>query len=308
MDMLLPQVGVYKIRGRVYNAVTHHAANEVFLGLAPKTSRFVWSMDNYTNVQKDGSFEMENVLSGTYTLSAHWFDEGKSYATRLTVEVGSADIEGLTLTIAPGVTIEGYLGWEGNPSMEEQELKLTATGSSGDYWGGQTRVLANGAFSIKDISEGTYKLSVDGISSDCYVKSIRYGMNDAMREGFTVQRGADAALEITVSSPGASLKGRVVDVEGLPVWVVLVPEEAHRTEFRLYKSKATDQHGNFELRGIAPGDYKLFSWEEVESQAWEDPEFLKPFEQKGEKITFQEGDQKTLNVTAIRAKSLEPKP
>jgi len=309
MDMLLPQVGVYKIRGRVYNAVTHHAANEVFLGLAPKNSRFVWSMDNYTNVQKDGSFELQNVLSGAYTLSAYWFDEGKSYATRQTVEVGSADIDGLTLTIAPGVTIEGHLGWEGNPSMEDQELKVAATGSSGNYWGGQARVLVNGAFSLKDISEGTYKLNIDGISPDCYVKSIRYGMSDAMQEGFTVQRGADATLEVTVSSRGARLKGTVADVDGLPasgVWVVLVPEEAHRTEFRLYKSKTTDQHGNFEVRGIAPGDYKVFSWEAVESQAWEDPEFLKPFEQKGEKITLQDGDQKTLNVTAIRTKSLEP--
>jgi hypothetical protein len=59
------------------------------------------------------------------------------------------------------------------------------------------------------------------------------------------------------------------------------------------------------VRGIAPGDYKLFSWEEVESGAWEDPEFLKPFEGKGEKISLQEGDQKSLSLTAIRAKATE---
>jgi hypothetical protein len=184
-----------------------------------------------------------------------------------------------------------------------------ATESNDVYWGGgQTRVLANGAFTLKDISEGTYKLNVEGISQDCYVKSIRYGMSDATSEGFTVQRGADAALDVTVSSRGARIKGSVADVDGLPAagaWVALVPEEAHRAEFRLYKSKTTDQHGNFELRGIAPGDYKLFSWEQVESQAWEDAEFLKQFDEKGEKIRVQDGDQKTQNLTAIRTKSPE---
>jgi len=61
--------------------------------------------------------------------------------------------------------------------------------------------------------------------------------------------------------------------DGLPAgrpWVALVPEEAHRGEFRLYNQKRpTTRH--FELRGIAPGDYKLFSWEQVESQAWKTP-------------------------------------
>jgi hypothetical protein len=105
------------------------------------------------------------------------------------------------------------------------------------------------------------------------------------------------------------VRGNVVDEDNLPavgVWVSLLPDEAHRSARRLYKSAATDQYGRFELHGIAPGDYKLFSWEEIESSAWEDPEFLKPFEEKGEKISLKDGDQKTLNLTAIRTKDPEP--
>ena len=59
------------------------------------------------------------------------------------------------------------------------------------------------------------------------------------------------------------------------------------------------------MRGIPPGEYKLFSWEEVELGAWEDPEFLKPFEEKGGKIALQEGDQKMLNLVSIRSRSQE---
>jgi hypothetical protein len=93
------------------------------------------------------------------------------------------------------------------------------------------------------------------------------------------------------------------------VWVVLVPDVAHRSQYRLYKTQTTDQYGHFDLRGIPPGEYKLFSWEEVESGAWEDPDSLQPFEQKGEKVALQEGDQKAVNLVTIRTRSpAEAKP
>jgi hypothetical protein len=313
MDMLLRRVSVFKVRGRVYNSVTRHSGNDVYLNLTPKNTRLLWSFTNFNaQVQKDGSFEFHDVLSGSYTLSAYWFDEGKSYTAHQSIEIANADIDGIALTIAPGLTIEGRLIWEGNPSVEQEDLKVLAMGEANDYWGGDARVLANGTFGLKDISEGTYHLEVAGISPDCYVKSVRYGTSEVTEEGFTVRRGVEAALEIVVSSRGARLNGSAADADGLPaagVWVVLVPDESHRSNFRLYKSKTTDQHGNFELRGIAPGSYRLFSWDEVQSHAWEDPEFLKPFEEKGDKITLQDGDQKRSNLTSIRTRSAEsPKP
>jgi hypothetical protein len=59
-------------------------------------------------------------------------------------------------------------------------------------------------------------------------------------------------------------KGAVSDEDGLPaadVQVVLVPEVSRRSLHRFYKSVTTDQYGHFEIRGIAAGDYRLFSWE-----------------------------------------------
>jgi len=86
---------------------------------------------------------------------------------------------------------------------------------------------------------------------------------------------------------------------------VLVPELSQRENYQKYKTESTDQYGNFALRGIAPGDYKLFSWVEVEWGAWEDPEFLRQFEEKGQRITLQDGDHSNVKVTAIQTKSPE---
>jgi len=180
-----------------------------------------------------------------------------------------------------------------------------------NFWNGGTRVDAANSFVLKDVSEGSYSAELSGQSKDCYIKDVRYGASSALDEGFAVTRGAPANLEITVSSRGARVQGTVSDEDGLPapgVQVALVPEASRRILHRLYKSGTTDQYGRFDIRGVAPGDYSLFSWEEVETGAWEDAEFLKPFQEKGEKISVQEGDQKTLNLTAVQTKPAEAKP
>lgn len=89
------------------------------------------------------------------------------------------------------------------------------------------------------------------------------------------------------------------------VWVVQVPDEAHRDESRLYQKTTTDQYGQYLLRGIAPGDYKIFYWDEVEDRAWEDPEFLKAFESQGQKVALEEAVTKTVDVMAVKTKSSE---
>jgi hypothetical protein len=149
---------------------------------------------------------------------------------------------------------------------------------------------------------------VEGQSKDCYVKEVRYGESGGLKDGFVVTRGEPKNLEIVVSSRGARVQGAVLDVDGLPlagVSVALVPESARRDDFHLYKTANTHQYGHFELRGIAPGEYKLFSWEEVEADAWQDPEFLKPFEAKGERVNLNEDDQTKVKITAIKVKATE---
>jgi hypothetical protein len=313
-DILLRKVLTYRIRGRVYNQITHKPGTGTNVLLMPKTNRREWGSEQQASVQKqDGSFEIPEVLPGSYLLTAFWFDQGKIYSTRMPVEVGSADVEGLAVTIAPGISINGRIIWDGKPSLDKDELTVTPMPVDLNFiFRSSTRVTQGNFFTLKDIGEGTYLAEVGGESKDCYIKNVQYGSSSALEDGFTVVRAAPATLEITISSHGARVQGTVADKDGLPaagVWVVLVPELAHRTQDRLYKTLTTDQYGHFNLRGIPPGEYKLFSWEEVESGAWEDPEFLKPFEEKGEKIVLQEGDQKTLSLATIRTKSqAEAKP
>ncbi len=166
--------------------------------------------------------------------------------------------------------------------------------------------VVGGSFVLKDVFDGTYRLRVIGQSKDCYVKSIRYGSSDALESGFTVFRGTQPSLEVTISSRGARVQGAVTDKDNLPVtgvWVVLVPD--HRDQSRLFQKVATDQFGHYLLRGIVPGDYKIFSWDEVEDGAWEDPDFLRTSEDRGQMISVEEGDTKTAAIVIIGTKVSE---
>jgi hypothetical protein len=248
------------------------------------------------------------VLPGPYTLSALWFEDGRPYQARQSIEVGNANVEGANLTITPGITVPGRIVWDGKPSLDRDELLVNITPvDSRISFNGPARVTGN-SFVFKEVFDGTHRLGVIGQSKDCYVKSIRYGSSEALEGGFTVLRGAPASLEITISSRGARVQGSVTDRGNLPVtgvWVVLVPDETRRDQSRLYQKAATDQYGHYLLRGIAPGGYKIFCWDEVEDGAWEDPDFLKTFEDFGQKISVEDADAKTVDVVAIRTKNSE---
>jgi hypothetical protein len=83
------------------------------------------------------------------------------------------------------------------------------------------------------------------------------------------------------------------------VFVVLIPEQRLREQSSNYATANTDQNGYFLLKGIMPGDYKLFSWDSVEEGEWYDMDFLKPYEDKGISIHLDEGDHKSIGLNLI---------
>jgi carboxypeptidase family protein len=135
------------------------------------------------------------------------------------------------------------------------------------------------------------------------IKAARANGEDFLEKGLAVGAGSSRRpLEIVLSTAGARIDGSVADENNLPsagAVVTLVPEGDHRKQFRLYMTTTTDQYGQFVLRGIAPGTYKLFSWREVEDNGWEDAEFLAPFESQGTRVTAEESGH-----IAIRLKSI----
>jgi protocatechuate 3,4-dioxygenase beta subunit len=310
-DLFLEPTTVYTIRGRVNAFGPRRNPSGVLLALESRSTGIGWSVPpRQTIIDKpDGSFEIQGVLPGSYTLSAFLFEDGRRYQARQSIDVTSIDVEGIQLTPLPGMDVRGQLVWDAKPNLDKNPLTVSARSADTILaYATQFRVTSAGTFLLHELPEGLYRVSTAGQTQDCYLKSIRYAGLEVSDDEFNVIRGTQATLEVTISSRGAYVQGTVKDADGLPaagVWVVLIPAEAHRNEFHLFMQTTTDQYGRYGIRGIAPGDYKLFSWEQVEPNAWEDADFLKPFEPKGESVSLQEGDGKSVDLAAIRSASRE---
>lgn len=321
VDFFLRASHLVTVSGRVISAIPVASGTPGYVTLAPRGSGMtnaVRGLDDNFDL-KDGSFTIRDVPPGSYVLFASWSDRESrvSHQASRQLEVGNSDVDGVTITISRGVDITGHVNWEGAPPSDLQRLHVMLH-SLDEYPDGlpSQPLKPDGTFQFKNVPEGTYRptISLYGPDATSFLKSVRYGTSSVTDSGFTVQPGVDASLELTMSSRSAQLSGAVLDADSLPapgVHVVLIPDPPHRNIHEKYRSTTTDQNGKFTLNGIAPGDYKLFSWDSIEQSGWydadwTDPEWLKPYETKGESIHLDEADKKSVNLTVIETHNESP--
>lgn len=81
--------------------------------------------------------------------------------------------------------------------------------------------------------------------------------------------------------------------------VVLVPQPPRRRNILLYQVTNPDSTGHFSFRGVAPGEYKLFAWESVPANAWQNSGFIASFERFGRAVNVNAGNAVRLTVDLI---------
>lgn len=307
IDFTLMSSRAVRVRGRVFNAVTSQPGRGAVLMLERRDSVVrTFSPGNMTRVEDpQGAFELSGVTPGSYQLHARWSDGEKQYSTRVPLDVGTSDVDGINLVISPGVQVPGRVRVEGESEFDFPALNvsLQQTQEGLFTWGGSAPIQADGNFVLSNVFAGDYRVNVQGLPDDCYLKSARLSGYDVLEEGIRITAGqAIGNLELVISPQGGHIEGAVVDENQQPVQaatVVLIPDPPRRDQASLYVNATTDQYGRYSLRGIAPGDYKIFSWKEVERGAYQDPEFLKPYEDLGEAVSIKEGDRLNLQVKLI---------
>ena len=188
--MLMRQVAVYTVRGHVYNMITQKPGMGAFILLMPSGDNGDFESGYQRRVDKpDGTFTIPDVVPGSYSFAAAWIEDGKFYATNFPVEVGNADVEGVSVTITPGVTIGGQIVWEGKPNLEKDDLYVSARLLDDQLsFGNRIRINQTNTFALRDMGEGIYHLDLDGLGKDCYVKDIQFGQTSVIDDGFTVAR------------------------------------------------------------------------------------------------------------------------
>ncbi len=262
------------------------------------------SIDTRT-ITKDGTFVLHRVPPGSYYIQAAYFDRDtmEPMFTHRELEVTAGDVEGITLAFAPYTAVRGHVIWEGNKQADLSTFTVSLSSVDEQSPGTQPQELRpDGSFLFRSVSEGEYHPRIFAPNGDCYLKSARVGSNPMVDGKISIHSGAENSLEFVVNCHAPQVEGQALTSDSLPavgVFVVLVPEVRLRADSSEYTNARTDQNGRFLLKGIKPGDYKLFSWDAVEEGDWYDADFLKPFEEKGLSVHLEEGDHKRVDLTLI---------
>ena len=83
--------------------------------------------------------------------------------------------------------------------------------------------------------------------------------------------------------------------------VVVVPESSRRNRSDLFKVATSDANGRFRFRGLPPGSYEVFAWEDVEPGAWQDADFMRTRGGLGRSLRVDDGARLSMDVTLIPA-------
>ncbi|HLQ76910.1 MAG TPA: carboxypeptidase-like regulatory domain-containing protein [Terriglobia bacterium] len=217
----------------------------------------------------------------------------------------------INLALAPTQKISGHVSIEGRSPGSEPDIsklrinfrRIPIIPSANQQ--STAAVKNDGSFSSGGVLDGDYAFSITGFPDslrNAYVKSVR-GANveivgDSVR--LAAQPSGSMDVNIVLGVNGGQISGAAVSnsSESLSnVTVLLVPDVVDRRD--LYRSTVTDAVGKYSFDQLPPGDYRLFSWEDVEPDVWFNPAFMSSLRDLGKTVRIVEGTRSEINVTAI---------
>ena len=316
-----------QLRGLSFNLGKVHAATIRGKVIAPpdatniSAGRMTYTENSSTSTSGDtdnktGKFTFSNVPSGSIFLTGSYVQAGQRYDTLLPIEVGNTDIDGIELRPVPPSDIMGRIAVAGGPPLDASRLSVSLKGASaGHQQGGPTATIgADGSLQWHAIAPGIYRVNLDHLQNLYYVKSIHWGAADVMEGRLDLTGGAPPRTELAIvlGGDGGEFTGVVQNEKLEPVdsaTVTLIPAGATRRTRSYFKTAITDGAGHFTIAGIAPGSYKVFAWDQVDSNAvFYDPEFLKPYEGAGQNIEIQTKGKHTAELKLVNNKEADDRP
>jgi hypothetical protein len=327
MDIGIRAASVFKVSGQVSSLIPPAAPqagapgvnSAVLVLLSPNANMpdDTKQVGTVPLVPTSGKFEVPNILPGTYDLFARVPDPAAQAAGgapqawgRARIEVRDTDVNNVSILVTPSVEVKGTVKAAGRlpASLRVQLLPDEASAAKiPAYQQVSSRsapVTAEGTFSVPAVPEGRFRVgSVAGLPPDMYLADVREGAQSVFDAGFDVN-AKTSALEIVLGTGAGIVSGVVVDgptkvVAGATV--VLVPDMQRRTNRALYVAGGSDASGRFTLRGVAPGDYKIFAWESIPAFAHVNPAFMAKHEENGKPVHVGQGGTVNAELSVIPA-------
>jgi len=236
------------------------------------------------------------------------------------LRIGDADIEDVVLVVKPGFSITGEIRIDGPAAATDlskyqiQLLPATSGMTAIAYSPVSNPQVAgaapSGKFLFENVFSGSYRISivfvengkVSNIRDDQYIKEIRYRGKDILGQAFSISDSGSQSLEIVLDTRAGALNGFVTDDLQYPIGrsIVVLVSNDHREQRSRYYSAVAGIDGKFQIRRIAPGDYKVFATTSINSNAFADPAVIARVENQGLPVHVGESSSQNVTVKVIR--------
>jgi hypothetical protein len=283
-----------------------------------------------------GKFDYGRVVPGAYILYVQVRPPNATspadvqWAT-MPLEVREQDVDNLTLDPRAAINLPGKVVVDGQP------VKGAGPSTGGLFLGMRpdplitqqapspsTRVSPDGTFVLAGAIAGHYRVYAPPLLSpnnpallgglppapagleNSYIKSIRVGGADVLDNGVRLVPVEGLTMEIVIGTNAGILEGQVTR-DGKPaadVTVGMLPNTTSARGYRtdMHRTILTDASGHFQLRGLPPGDYKIFAWEDADKDAIMDLDFVRSYEEKGTRLEIADGEKKNIELNVIPAR------
>jgi protocatechuate 3,4-dioxygenase beta subunit len=299
-DIRLIKTKAVRVKGKVMGMT---AGQRLSVRLLQKNAGMLEMMSARSGSVKpaDGSFEITAVAPGSWVLRVMDMSAFRDAGAGVPLEVGEKPIDGLTVDMTPLPDIDGEIIFDGEQSQKPlfQELRpiLETIDPSGLHL--SAKASEDGTFQLKAVPQDKYFVRLISVPEGTYVSSVTLGDRKMGDDGLEIGVAGTAKLEIKLRPGAAQVAGIVQDAEGKPVPGAGVALISKSKSYFLYQFYPTDQKGAFTFKNVTPEDYLLLAVEDSEPGAHFDPEFLKLYESKGEKLTLKENDRKVVMLKLI---------
>jgi len=253
----------------------------------------------------DGTFEFPAVPPGSYYIVAQAPGLVQQRVTaRVPVDVGDVDLNNVAVRLQPAMSVSGKVTVDSTqPAIRLSSVRLTFTpsepGPGNQGRNGQTQLADDGTFQT-ELSADAYLVEAGGLPDGYYLKSVKLAGREMPDATLDLSYGG-GPIDVVLAPTAGDVTGSVQNARNeaaTGVQVTIVP-----TTFSLRRDMnklvTTDASGNFTLHGLPPGDYKVFAWEDVETNAWMDRDYRQPFENLSASVRVQESTTPTVTLRLI---------
>ena len=306
VDLFLRLVPKVKVRGHVTSGLTGSIVSNVSIVLKRTDANNTGTLPAPARAEflTDRSFQIKDVTPGSYVVWAEGTDAGKRLLGRAVLTISNQDVNNLELIITGESPWGGHFRIDGEGRLRRPAALRVTLEPRSDRGTVVTSDVNNGlSFVAPVMTNETYDLYVQNLPDDFYVYTVLLNGTDVLATGIDGSLAApDRPFDVVLDSRGGHVTARVFGPDGSVCSganVMLAPDPP-RGRLQSYRAASADEYGQFQIRGIAPGNYVLVAWLGDPPCDFYDPDAMDACRAVGMPRTFQQGSQQTFDF-AVKA-------